>query len=451
MLLGELTKFVSVEESHMSQAISPEHYQQFVNEIRASIQKAQLDAYRKVNKSIIELYWYIGQKIVENQKKYRWGKAVVENLSMDLQRDFPGIQGFSVQNLWRMRNFFLAYSQNTRMLTLLGEIGWTHHIVLLEKLKDSLAREYYMLAVKQYGWTANVLVHKIESGDFERFAISKSHNFDQALPEKIRNQAKLAVKDHFVFDFLEMGEDHLERELEDGLIQHLPDLIMELGYGEFAFLGRQFKVTVANEEFFIDLLFYHRTLRALVALELKAVKFEPEHLGKMNFYLKALDMHVRKKDENPSIGIILCKEKNETIVEYAFSDIEKPMGVATYAVSKALPDKYQGLLPSPEEIGQKLKEYKERMEVSGTLEESSPVPLLSQPSLSKNSILNRRQTQFLQAVEPNSQITSKQYGEKMRVSLSTALRDLTELHKKGYVEKLGKRKDTSYRVLQNQS
>ena len=240
-------------------------------------------------------------------------------------------------------------------------------------------------------------------------------------------------------------------DLEDALIQHLPDLIMELGYGEFAFLGRQFKVTVANEEFFIDLLFYHRTLRCLVALELKAVKFVPEHLGKMNFYLKALDMHVRKNDENPSIGIILCKEKNETIVEYAFSDIDKPMGIATYAVNKALPDKYQGLLPSPEEIERKLKEYKERMEASETLEDSTPVPQISQQTFIKNSNLNRRQTKFLQTVTANSQITSNKYAEKMRVSLSTALRDLTELQKKGYIEKLGKRKNTSYKVLQHQT
>lgn len=430
----------------MPQPISPEHYSQFVSEIRATIQKAQLEAYRKVNKTIVDLYWYIGQKITENQEKYRWGKSVVENLSLDLQRDFPGIQGFSVQNLWRMRNFFLAYSQNRQCQALLGEIGWTHHIVLLEKLKNPLAREYYMLVVKRYGWTANVLVHKIESGDFERFAISKSHNFEQALPEKMRSQAKLAVKDHFVFDFLEMGEEFLERELEDALVQHLPDLIMELGYGEFAFLGRQFKVTVGNEEFFIDLLFYHRSLHCLIALELKAVKFEPEHVGKMNFYLKALDMHVRKNDENPSIGIILCKEKNETIVEYAFSNIEKPMGVATYAVSKALPEKYQGLLPSPEEIGRKLKEYKERMEVSGKLEESSPLPVHSQQSLTKNSNLNMRQTKFLQNVQSNSQITSNEYAEKMGVSLSTALRDLKELHKNGYLEKSGKRKSSFYRI-----
>ena len=431
----------------MPHAISPEHYHKFVSEIQSTIQKAQLEAYRKVNKTIIELYWFIGKKIVESQEKYRWGKAVVVNLSTDLQRVFPGVRGFSVQNLWRMRNFFLAYHQNPKVQSLLGDVGWTHHIVLLEKVKDKLAREYYMLSVKRYGWTANVLIHKIESGDFERFAVSRSHNFEQTLPEETRNHATLAVKDHYVFDFLEMKDEYLERELEDALIKHLPDLIMELGYGEFAFLGRQFKVTVGDEEFFIDLLFYHRSLRALIAFELKVVKFEPEYVGKMNFYLKALDMHVRKKDENPSIGIILCKEKNETIVEYAFSDMDKPMGVATYAVKKSLPYEYQGILPSPEEIGRKLKEYQERIESHRNVEEKSPITDFSQYKFDKSSDLNIRQTNFLQNMKIDSQITSSEYAEKMKVSLSTALRDLKDLHKNGYVKKLGKRKNTVYKIL----
>lgn len=445
--IDEILKFGKV--SKTKKQILLEDYTEFLQEIKDLIQKKQLQAFRKVNQLLIELHWYIGQKIVEKQEKFRWGKSVVEKLSMDLQKDFPGMRGFSVQNLWYMRNFYLAYYQEPKFRSLLGEVGWTHHIVLLEKLKDTLAREYYMLAIRRYGWTANILIHKIESGDFERFIVCKSHNFDQTLPEKFKNQAKLAVKDHYVFDFLEMANEYLERELEDALVQNLPDLIMELGYGEFAFLGRQFKITVGGEEVFIDLLFYHRGLKSLVAIELKIGKFEPEYVGKMNFYLKALDMHVRKKDENPSIGIILCKAKNQTFVEYSFSDIEKPMGVATYSTSKALPKEYKGLIPSAEEIENKIEEYKKRHFLSENNEDGKSLfeDVFEKVIHSNSYNLNMRQTKFLQSAKLNSDITSSEYAKITGVSLSTALRDLKDLHKNGYLEKSGKRKNTFYKIV----
>jgi predicted nuclease of restriction endonuclease-like (RecB) superfamily len=377
---------------------------------------------------------------VENQKKFDWGKSVVKNLSEDLQSEFPGIRGFSERNLWNMRNFYLAYFQDQRTLPLLGEVGWTHHIAILEKVKEPLPREYYMHAVRRYGWTANVLVHKIESGDFERFALSKSNNFDRSLPDAIKNQAKLAVKDHYVFDFLEMGDDYSERQLEDALITHLQDFIRELGHGEFAFLGRQFKITVEDEDFFIDLLFYHRTLRCLVAFELKIGRFEPEYAGKLNFYLKALDMHIKKKEENPSIGIILCKDQKRTIVEYAFSDIEKPMGVATY--SKILPNEYKKFLPSPEEIEMKIEEWTAKEKVSKELPKEQTISLPS-----TNHLLSPRQARFLNSVTTGTQMTSEEYAKRMEVSSSTALRDLVDLSRKDYVKKIAKRRNSCYVII----
>ena len=328
--------------------IKPSDYQNFVKEIKEKIYEAQYKALKAVNVELITLNWDIGKSIVMKQDEFGWGKSVVENLSNDLQKEFVGMQGFSSQNLWRMRKFYLIYKDNKKLAPLVREIGWSHNILIFEKCKDDLEREFYIKLTKKYGWTKNILIHQIESGSFEQFILNQT-NFTKALEEKYRHQAKLAVKDSYNFDFLELGKEYDERQLELGLINNIRSFLLEMG-GNFSFIGNKYKLDIDGEEFYIDLLLYHRQLRSLVAIELKTTDFIPEYAGKMQFYLSVLDDKVRQEGENPSIGIIICKTKRRTVVEYALKNTGSPMGVADYSLSKTLPKKLKGLLPSSEEI-----------------------------------------------------------------------------------------------------
>jgi predicted nuclease of restriction endonuclease-like (RecB) superfamily len=327
-------------------------YQSLLVDVKQRIRSAQYDALRAVNKELIALYWDIGRMIVERQQGESWGRAVVENLAKDLQAEFPGIQGFSAQNLWRMRQFYEAYCRQEKLSPLVREIGWTHNVIILMRCKDDLEREFYIRMTRKLGWSKNVLTHQIENRAFEKTMISQT-NFDRALPEELTSQAKLAVKDGYIFDFLELGDEHSERELERALLGKIESFLREMG-GVFAFVGSQFRLEISDKEYFIDLLLYHRRLKSLVALELKVGEFEPEHVGKMQFYLAALDDLVRLEEENPSIGIILCKSRDRTIVEYALRESNKPIGVATYQIVTELPPALQGQLPGPEQITQLL-------------------------------------------------------------------------------------------------
>jgi predicted nuclease of restriction endonuclease-like (RecB) superfamily len=294
------------------------------------------------------LYWDIGRMIAERQAQAGWGKSVVEQLSADLRQEFPGISGFSVQNLWYMRQLFLEYNGHERLQPLVGEIAWAHNLTIMSKCKDPLEREFYIRMTRKFGWSKNVLIHQIGNQSYEKSLLGQT-NFDQALTPELRAQAKLAVKDEYTFDFLELGEEHNERDLERALIARIEKFLRAMG-GMFAFMGSQYRLEVDGDEFFIDLLLFHRRLRCLVAIELKIGKFQPEFVGKMQFYLAALDRQVRQENENPSIGIILCKEKNRTVVEYALHDARKPIGVATYETTRTLPKELKGQLPPPEEI-----------------------------------------------------------------------------------------------------
>jgi predicted nuclease of restriction endonuclease-like (RecB) superfamily len=327
-------------------------YGTLLKEIKERIRSAQYEALKAVNKELISLYWDIGRMIVERQRDEGWGKSVVERLAVDLQADFPGIQGFSTQNLWYMRQFFLEYSEKPKLQPLVGEISWSKHLVVMARCKDDLQREFYIRMTRKFGWSKSVLIHHIENQSYEKTLLGQT-NFDTTLPEHIRSQAKLAVKDEYTFDFLELGEEHSERELERALIARIEHFLREMG-GAFAFLGSQFRLQVSGKEYFIDLLLYHRRLRCLVAIELKVTEFQPEHAGKMQFYLAALDDLVRLPDENPSVGIILCKTKDRIIVEYALRHADKPIGVAEYQIVKRLPKALKGQLPSPEQIGKLL-------------------------------------------------------------------------------------------------
>ena len=288
-------------------------YQAFLKEIKGKILEAQYKALKAVNLELIKLNWDIGKSIVENQEELGWGKSVVENLSKDLQYEFPGMQGFSSRNLWLMRSFYLEYKDNKKLQPLVAEISWTHNLILMEKCKDLLEREFYLRVIKKYGWSKSILIHQIESQAYERYLLNQT-NFDKALEEKYRHQANLAVKDSYNFDFLELGEEYDERKLELGLIKNVRSFLLEMG-GDFSFIGNQYKLNVDGDEFFIDLLLYHRRLKSLVAIELKTTDFMPEYAGKMQFYLSVLDDKVKQEDENPSIGIIICKTKRRTGVQ----------------------------------------------------------------------------------------------------------------------------------------
>jgi predicted nuclease of restriction endonuclease-like (RecB) superfamily len=326
----------------------PADYAGLLIEIKERVRAAQYQALKMVNNELVGLYWDIGKLILERQAGDTWGKSVVQQLAKDLRTEFPGVGGFSTSNLWRMKAFFEAYTDSEKLALLVREIGWSHNLVILQRCSDPQEREFYLRMTRKFGWSRNVLLHQVENQSYEKTLLGQT-NFDQALTPELQAQAKLAVKDEYTFDFLELGEEHSERELERALIARIEDFLRTMG-GLFAFVGSQFRLEVDGDEYFIDLLLYHRRLKALVAIELKIGKFQPEFVGKMQFYLAALDRQVRMEDENPSIGIILCKEKNRTVVEYALHDARKPVGVATYRTIKRLPEELKGQLPSPEEI-----------------------------------------------------------------------------------------------------
>lgn len=328
--------------------IGKNDYQKLLGEIKERIRSAQYDALRVVNKEMIFLHWDIGRKIVERQKTHSWGKSVVEKLSKDLQTEFPGMQGFSTQNLWYMRQFYLEYHGHQKLQPLVGEISWAKNLVIMSKCKNDLEREFYIRMTKKFGWTKEVLIQQVENQSYEKTLLNQT-NFDKVLPDKIRQQAKLAVKDEYTFDFLELGAEHDEKELERAILRKLERFLKEMG-GLFTFVGSQYRLQVDDTEFFIDLLLFHRRLKCLIAIELKIGKFQPEHVGKMQFYLAALDEMVRLEDEHPSIGIILCKDKGKTIVEYALKNSKKPIGISTYRLLKKLPQELRQQLPSPEQI-----------------------------------------------------------------------------------------------------
>ena len=330
----------------------PNDYHHLLGEIKERIRGAQYVALRAVNKELIALYWDIGKLIIERQQGETWGKSVVAKLSGDLRTEFPELKGFSEQNLWYMRQFYISYQNNEKLQQLVGEIGWSHNLVILSKCKDDLEREFYIRMTRKFGWSRDVLVHRIENKDYEKTLLNQT-NFEQTVSLEVRQQAKLAVKDEYTFDFLELGDEYSERQLERALVGKVENFLREMG-GMFTFVGTQYRLAAGEEEFFVDVLLYHRLLRCLVAIELKIGKFLPEYVGKMQFYLALLDDTVRLPDENPSIGIILCKSKEKTIVEYALRESNKPIGVASYRIVSSLPDELKEQMPEPEQIAKLL-------------------------------------------------------------------------------------------------
>jgi predicted nuclease of restriction endonuclease-like (RecB) superfamily len=353
---------------------SPE-YRQFISELKARVLSARISAARSVNRDLILLYWDIGRAIVEKQEQLGWGKSVVEMLARDLQEAYPQMRGFSAGNLWAMRRVYLEYGRDpvlqqlaeelvrTRggvgaravratpiLQQLVEEIPWGQHLLLLDKVKESAARLYYLRATSQFGWSRSVLLNQIKAGAYERAVTEKkTHNFPAALPDYLAEQAEETLKSSYCLEFLGIQREVKERELEDRLIERLQQFILELGYG-FCFVGRQYRLALGQKEYFIDLLFYHRFLKALVAFELKVGPFEPEYAGKMDFYLNLLNDKERAPDDNPSIGIILCAEKDDVEVEYALRTKRNPIGVAAYQLQSKLPGELKGKLPTAKQL-----------------------------------------------------------------------------------------------------
>ncbi|MDD2710841.1 MAG: PDDEXK nuclease domain-containing protein [Verrucomicrobiae bacterium] len=369
----------------MTTALSHPDYPAFLAKLKERILHARISAARAINHELVLLYWDIGRGIVEKQQTAGWGDSVVERLAADLCAAFPDMRGFSPRNIWDMRRFHVAYTdphflaqaarkmardQESSILRqagakletrnnpeceaflrqLVAVIPWGHHLLILNKLTDPAARLYYLRATARFGWSRNVLLNQIKAGSYERAVTEKkTHNFPIALPEYFAEQAAETMKSSYNLEFLGIRREMKERELEDRLITCLQQFILELGYG-FCFVGRQHRLVLGRKEYFVDLLFYHRFLKALVAFDLKIGPFEPEHAGKMDFYLNLLNDKERAPGDRPSIGIILYAEKDDIEVEFALKTKTNPIGVAEYQLQPRLPLRFKGRLPTARQL-----------------------------------------------------------------------------------------------------
>ena len=327
-------------------------YNDFFQEIINTINKTKYEAYKSLNKFHIGQNFELGKIIVKNQNKHNWGKSIVDSLSKDINKQIDGVKGYSPQNLWRMRQFYLEYKEEPELLNLTLKIPWGQNLLILHKIKDKTEKEYYLTATDKLGWSRPVLLNQIKANAYQYHLLNdKTTNFEKTLPAHFAEQANEALKSEYNLDFLGITKPILERELENKLVANIRDLLLELGYG-FSFIGNQFKLKLNHKEYLIDLLFYNRILKCLVAIELKTVEFVPEFAGKMNFYLELLDAQEKLPEDNPSIGIILCPEKDNIEVEFALRPSNKPIGVSEYRLTNELPKKLIGKVPSSEELKQ---------------------------------------------------------------------------------------------------
>ena len=328
---------------------TPARYQDFLRDIKSQVAQSRLGAARAVNRGLISLYWALGQMIVERQEELGWGNAVVDKLSSDLRHEFPDMTGFSPRNLWYIKRFYETYCSEPPFLQqLVAEIPWGQNILVFERVKKPAARQYYLEATAKFGWTRDVLLNQIKADAYQVSLMDKTNNFPAVLPQHLAEQANEALKSRYSLEFLGINQAVLERDLEARLITRLKDFMIELGYG-FCFVGSQYRLTLGENEYFLDLLFYHRFLKCLVAIELKTGRFRPEYAGKMDFYLEVLNEKERAPDENPAIGIILCAERDQLEVEFSLKSKANAIGVATYQLYPKLPKEYQERLPTTED------------------------------------------------------------------------------------------------------
>jgi len=325
----------------------PPDYRLTLTEIVEAVNKARYDSFKAVNTHLVSLYYIIGKTITQKQQNSLWGDGVVEKLAKDLQAEFTGVRGFSARNIWHMKKFYEKYTGSPKLQTLSAEITWSANVLIMEHCTTEAECEFYLRQHIQNVWSVRTLEKKLKLNEYQN-VLNNQTNFSQVLRPGDTETAILAIKDNYNLDFLELTEKHKERQLEDGIVNNIIKFLNEMG-GLFAFLGRQVKIELNEKEYFIDLLFYHRVLKCLIVVELKTIEFEPEHVGKMQFYLTMADEQLRKEDEKPSIGIIICRYKDRTLVEYTLRDISRPIGVATYTYSE-LPSALAKYLPSDAEF-----------------------------------------------------------------------------------------------------
>jgi predicted nuclease of restriction endonuclease-like (RecB) superfamily len=330
----------------------PDGYAEWLADLKGRIHTAQQSAALAVNRELVLLYWQIGRDILERQARQGWGAKVIERLAHDLRTAFPDMKGFSRSNLMYMRAFAEAWPDAAIVQQLVGRLPWGHNLVLMTKLKDAEARRQYAERAIEHGWSRNVLNIHVEARLLEREGKAVT-NFETCLPAPQSDLARNTLKDPYLFDFLGVGAEADEREVESALVRHISRFLLELGAG-FAFVGRQVHVEVGGDDFFIDLLFYPLNLHCYVVVELKAGAFKPEHAGQLSFYLSTVDAQVRSEQDGPTIGLLLCKTQNRVVAEYALRDSNKPIGVAEYQLVEALPKELQTSLPSIEQIEREL-------------------------------------------------------------------------------------------------
>ncbi|WMP16743.1 PDDEXK nuclease domain-containing protein [Thiothrix lacustris] len=340
----------------MSKAIKDTQYINWVRELKQQFYQAQLKAVIKVNQELLQFYWHLGSEILAKQQQTQWGDGFLTQLSKDLMAEFPAVKGFSKRNLELIRQWRSYWAETTegdnaiaqQLVSQLCQLPWGHNLAIISKSQSCPEALYYVQNTLVHGWSRAVLVHQIESGLWQREGKATT-NFAQTLPATQSDLAQQSIKDPYVFDFLTLSKDYNERELEQSLVKHITQFLLELGSG-FAYMGQQVPITVGERDFYLDLLFYHTRLHCHLVIELKITDFEPEHAGKLNFYIKAVDEQLRRPGDEPTIGLLLCKNKDRMVVEYALSDINKPIGVSEYQLTKSLPNDLKPSLPSVEEI-----------------------------------------------------------------------------------------------------
>lgn len=327
-------------------------YQPFLEQILTKIQSARYEMLKTVSKQTVLLYWEIGKSVSEQMQDQGWGKSIVEQLSKDLQREFPGIKGFSASNIWRMKTFYETYKDNKKLAPLVREIGWTQNKLIFEKCKNDIQKEYYLKKTKQMGWSKLDLIDKIKNHHFENQSLAQN-NFDTTIPDTLKAQVAWEFVDDYNVELISPDQPFSEKEIENTIVTNVVNFLADMG-GSFAFVGRQYRLTIEEKEYFIDLLFFNFKLNCYIVFELKAREFQPKDMGQVQMYMQLINKQVKQEQHNRTIGIVICKDKNRTEVEYMLEQAKDPIGVATYNKYENLPKEYAKYLPSEEEIIKRL-------------------------------------------------------------------------------------------------
>jgi predicted nuclease of restriction endonuclease-like (RecB) superfamily len=419
-------------------------YRSFIQEVKQRIQSAQIKAAISVNQGLLRLYWELAERIIEKQQETSWGDRFLEELSRDLKAEFPELKGFSVRNLKYMRQWFKFWSADSLIgQQLVAQIPWGHNLMIVSKSKDVEEAIFYVQKTIENGWSRSTLSHHIETEFYSREGKAIT-NFELRLPTPQSDLAQQLLKDPYNFDFLMLRKEHDERELEDALVAHMTRFLLELGAG-FSYLGRQYRLVVSGDEFFVDLLFYHVRLHCYVVVELKAVKFKPEFAGKLNFYISAVDDLLRSDEDKPTIGLLICKSKNDMVVEYALRDLNKPIGVSEYLPQDLLED-WRSALPTIEEIEAELGKEVEQPGRSGEARRLHPVKIDAEADSGglAADTLSLQEQSVMQHFQSNNSMTVKVAGELLSVKDSRAREILKALTDKGRLMKQGIARSTYY-------